>query len=70
VVADYFEKMTFEAAGGRFKSGRKGGRTPFEVLADGLVVGLADDSVSERSAARQLVWSRGLKVRAGIEGSQ
>jgi hypothetical protein len=72
-IAGYFEKMTFEAAGGRFKSGRKGGRTPFEVLADGLATGLADDLELwlewERSSKgrRQLVWSRGLKAKAGIE---
>jgi hypothetical protein len=72
-LADYFSKMTFEAAGGRFKSGRKGGRTPFEVLADGLDTGLAEDLElwleweKASKGRRQLVWSRGLKKRAGIE---
>jgi hypothetical protein len=71
-VADYFSKMTFEAAGGRFKSGRKGGRTPFEVLADGLETGLADDLdlwlewEKASKGRRQLVWSRGLKAQAAI----
>ncbi len=72
-VADYFNKMTFEMAGGRFKKGRKGGRTPFEVLADGLETGLADDLEiwleweQASKGRRQLVWSRGLKARSGIE---
>lgn len=72
-VADYFSKMTFEAAGGRFKSSRKGGRTPFEVLADGFTTGLADDLEAwlewERASKgrRQLVWSRGLKAAALID---
>jgi hypothetical protein len=72
-VADYFSKMTFEAAGGRFKAGRKGGRSPFEVLAEGLDTGNADDLEvwleweAASKGRRQLVWSRGLKARAGIE---
>jgi hypothetical protein len=73
MLSDYFNKMSYEAAGGRFKQGRKGGRTAFEILADGLETGNADDLERwlEWEAAskgrRQLVWSRGLKARAGIE---
>jgi hypothetical protein len=65
--------MTFEIAGGRFKKGRKKGRTPFEILADGLETGLADDLdlwlewETASKGRRQLVWSRGLKVRVEIE---
>ena len=31
-LSGYLSKLTFEAAGGRFKVGREGGRTPFELL--------------------------------------
>ncbi len=31
-LSRYLSKLTFEAAGGRFKKGRKGGATPFELL--------------------------------------
>lgn len=72
MLADYFNKMSYEAAGGRFKSGRKGGRTPFEILAEGLDTGGADELElwleweAASKGRRQLVWSRGLKARAGI----
>jgi hypothetical protein len=42
-LGGYINKLAFEAAGGRWKKGRKGGRTPFEILADGLATGNADD---------------------------
>jgi len=48
-LADYFNKGTYaegmaaEATMGQFKRGRRGGRTPFEILADGAETGLADD---------------------------
>lgn len=73
VLGEYLAKMTFEIAGGRFKKGRQSGRTPFEILADGLETGLADDVElwweweKASKGRRQLVWSRGLKARAGIE---
>ena len=73
MLSDYFNKMSYEAAGGRFKSGRKGGRTPFELLADGLETGNADDLElwleweQASKGRRQLLWSRGLKKRVGIE---
>ncbi|MCA1835172.1 MAG: hypothetical protein LC721_02040 [Actinobacteria bacterium] len=73
LVSEYVSKLTFEAAGGRFKRGREGSRTPFEILADGLATGLADDINLwwewERSShgRRQMVWSRGLKKLAGVD---
>lgn len=73
ILGEYLAKMTFEIAGGRFKKGRKKGRTPFEILADGLATGLADDLdlwlewEKASKGRRQLVWSRGLKARAEIE---
>jgi hypothetical protein len=73
MLSDYFQKIAYEAAGGRFKSGRNGGRTPFEILADGLETGLADDLElwleweAASKGRRQLLWSRGLKKRVGIE---
>jgi len=73
MLSDYFNKMSYEAAGGRFKQGRKGGRTPFEILADGLDTGNADDLElwleweAASKGRRQLLWSRGLKKRVGID---
>lgn len=70
----YINKIVFETVGGRWKKGRgDAGRTPFEILADGLATGLADDL--ERwfeweqgsKGMRQLVWSRGLKARVGVD---
>jgi len=73
VLAKYLAKMTFEVAGGRFKGGRKLSRTPFEILADGLATGRADDLElwleweAASKGCRQLVWSRGLKARVGVD---
>lgn len=72
-LGKYLSKMTYEAAGGRFKQGRKGGRTPFELLDDIINIGLADDFdrwsewEKESKGMQQLVWSDGLKARAGVE---
>jgi len=69
----YLSKITYEAAGGRFKRGRKGGRTPFELLDDAINTGLADDFdlwfewERDSKGMRQLTWSRGLKGRVGLE---
>ncbi|MDQ4024469.1 MAG: protein rep [Actinomycetota bacterium] len=41
-LSKYLSKLTFEAAGGRFKQGRKGSRTPFELL---------DAAISDAAAA-------------------
>lgn len=72
-LAGYINKLAFEAVGGRWKKGRAGGRTPFELLADGLATGLADDLElwleweQGSKGMRQLVWSRGLKGRVGLD---
>lgn len=72
-LGKYLSKITFEAAGGRFKQGRKGGRTPFELLSDAMNTGLDTDwqrwfawETGSRGM-RQLTWSRGLKARVGID---
>jgi len=72
-LGKYLSKLTFETAGGRFKKGRKGGRTPFELLDDAINTGLAEDF--ERwfeweqgsKGMRQITWSRGLKARVGVD---
>lgn len=72
-LGKYINKLAFEAVGGRWKKGRNGGRTPFEILGDALATGLADDVElwweweQASKGMRQLVWSRGLKQRAGID---
>jgi hypothetical protein len=68
----YINKITYEVVGGRWKKESKGGRPPFQLLAEGLATGNADDI--ERwltwekgsKGMRQLVWSRGLKDRVGV----
>lgn len=71
-LGKYMSKLVFEASGGRFKKGREGGRTPFEILGDFLATGLEADAVLwweyERisKGKRQLTWSRGLKATAGL----
>jgi len=68
----YLSKVAFEAVGGVWKRGHEGGRTPFQVLADFLATGNADDldiwREWERGShnMRQLCWSKGLKARAGV----
>lgn len=74
-MGKYLSKVTFEVAGGRFKKkrGTKAGRTPFEVLHDGLTTGNADDLEAwfewEQASKGmiQLYPSRGLKAAAGVE---
>lgn len=72
-LGSYINKIAFEAVGGRWKKGRKGGRTPFEILGDALASGLVDDMElwweweQASKGMRQLVWSRGLKQRAGVQ---
>lgn len=68
----YINALAFEAVGGIWKKGHVGGRTPFQVLADFLATGTADDldlwhewELGSRGM-RQLVWTRGLKGRVGI----
>jgi hypothetical protein len=68
---NYINKIAFEAVGGIWKRGG-GGRTPFQVLADFLATANADDLDIWREweqgskGMRQLVWSKGLKGRAGV----
>ncbi len=72
-LGKYLSKLTYEAVGGRWKNGRKGGRTPFELLHDALEIGLASDFElwweweKASKGRRQLTWSRGLKKVAGID---
>lgn len=72
-LGKYINKIVFEAVGGRWKKGRAGGRTPFEILANGLETGLADDLElwldweQGSKGMRQLTWSRGLKGRVGVD---
>lgn len=69
----YISKIAFETVGARWKKGRKGGRTPFEILAEGLATGNADDLERWQEweqgskGLRQLTWSRGLKGRVGLD---
>lgn len=69
----YISKLAFETAGARWKHGKNGSRTPFQILADAL------DSGGERDLAlwaeweqashgmRQLVWSNGLKTKCSLD---
>jgi hypothetical protein len=72
-MGKYLSKLTFEAAGGRWKQARGGSRTPYQVLDEFLAWGNADDwDIWEEweqgsHGMRQLVWSRGLKDRAQVE---
>lgn len=72
-LGKYLSKLTYEAAGGRFKRGRKGGRTPFELLDDAINDGLASDFdrwfewEQGSRGMRQLVMSRDLKKLALVE---
>lgn len=71
-VARYFNKIGTELTGHTAKHGRRGNRSMFQVLADGLDTGLADDlerwleyeQVSR--GRRQMTWSRGLRTWAGV----
>jgi hypothetical protein len=72
-LGKYLSKLTFETAGGRFKKGRAGGRTPFELLDDAINTGAADDFDAwfewehASKGMRQITWSRGLKARVGVD---
>lgn len=82
-VSEYFTKASWDGATdwtaaeelalGAIKRGRQGSRTPFQVLADFLATGDADDLDTwqeyERASfrRRQMTWSRGLKGRFAIE---
>lgn len=72
-LGKYLSKLTYETAGQRFKKGKRGGRTPFQVLEDALETGLASDMSlwfeweTGSKGMQQLVWSDGLKARSGVK---
>lgn len=65
----YLQKIAFEAAGGPWKRGREESRTPFELLADTMATGLADDfdlwaEFEQASHGRKaLSWANGTRER-------
>lgn len=76
-LAAYFTKaLACEATYGQLKEGKRGGRTPFEILADVVKHGLVDDlelwHEYEKVARgrRQLTWSRDLRAMAGLMDEQ
>lgn len=66
------EGLAAEATLGAFKEGRKGSRTPFQIARSVLETGDAADVALWREweqvskGRRQLTWSRGLRVQAGL----
>lgn len=72
-LAAYVVKaLAMEATAGHSKQGRRGGRAPFQILADLTRDGLADDAALwaewEQSSRgrKQLTWSVGLRAMAGL----
>lgn len=76
VLGRYLSKIAFEVTGGTGKGGREGNRSPFEILADGLATGLADDIEAwwEYETAshgrKQVTWSRGVRDRFRLGDEQ
>ncbi|GAA2546409.1 hypothetical protein GCM10010210_17180 [Pseudonocardia hydrocarbonoxydans] len=70
-VAEYLSKISAEITGGSAKEGRRGNRTPFGILRDGLATGLADDlelwAEWEQASRgrRQIAWSQNFRKWAG-----
>ena len=70
------KSLAMEAVHGYAKAGREGSRTPFQILADGIATGDADDldlwHEYERASQgrRQLTWSQGLRDLAGLGEEQ
>jgi hypothetical protein len=68
-LGTYLSKIAREVTGGMIKDGRRGSRSPFAILRDGLATGLADDLEAwwefERAShgRRQVTWSRGIRDR-------
>jgi hypothetical protein len=68
-LGTYLSKIAREVTGGMIKDGRRGSRSPFAILRDGLATGLADDLEAwwEYEAAshgrRQVTWSQGIRDR-------
>jgi len=73
---EYFVKLSHEIAGGYAKLARGRGRTPFQILADGLATGEAGDLNAwwewEKAShgRRQIAWSTGLREWAGMDAEQ
>lgn len=71
-VARYFNKIGTELSGHVTKHGRRGNRSMFQVLSDGLDTGDADDLERwfeyEQTSKnrRQMTWSRGLREWADV----
>ncbi|WP_143510658.1 hypothetical protein [Pseudonocardia sp. Ae717_Ps2] len=51
-MGKYISKLAFETAGGRWKRGKRGSRTPFQILADAI------DTGNERDVALWQEWNR------------
>jgi hypothetical protein len=72
-LGTYLSKIAHEVTGGHSKRGRNGNRSMFEVFADGLATGLADDLEAwwqyEQASLgrRQLTWAKGTRERYGLE---
>lgn len=71
-MAEYLGKITVEVTGAVTKSGRRGNRSPFGILADTLATGLATDAElwleweQASTGRRQIAWSRGFREWAGV----
>ncbi|WP_226358533.1 protein rep [Pseudonocardia sp. ICBG601] len=72
-MAKYISKLAFETAGGRWKQGKNGSRTPFQILADALETGderdiaLWQEWEQGSKGMQQLVWSNGLKAKCKLD---
>lgn len=72
-LASYFTKsLSIEATHGHAKQGRRGGRTPFQILRDVTTTGDADDLAlwheweHASHGRQQLTWSKDLRAMAGL----
>jgi hypothetical protein len=71
-LGTYLSKIAHEVTGGMVKDGRRGNRSPFALLRDGIATGNADDLEAwwqfEKSShrRRQLTWSQGVRDRYGV----
>ncbi len=69
----YISKLAFETSGGRWKRGKNGSRTPFQILADALDRGrdrdlaLWEEWEQASHGMQQLVWSNGLKAACQLD---
>jgi hypothetical protein len=73
---EYFVKLSHEITGGQAKQAKGAGRTPFQLLTDGLDTGLADDLdlwgewEKASKGRRQIAWSKGLREWAKLMPEQ